>query len=97
MKALPELMLRKMCYLFHRGFVEARLLALQKKHEQGSDLADAFEIVPECLLDWNDESVALIRSYLEPYENKYGPLAFDYISVLDMDEASFMDLIGKYY
>ena len=96
MMALPDVMLRKMCYLFHRGFVEARLLALQKKHEQGSDLADAFEIVPECLLDWNEASVALIRSYLEPYENKYGPSAFDYISILDMDDASFMELFANH-
>jgi hypothetical protein len=96
MKRLPDVLLRKMCYIFHRGFVEARLLALQKKDEQAHDLADAFEVVPGCLPDWNEESLALVRSYLEPYEKKYGPLAFDYLSILDMDDASFMEMFGNY-
>ncbi len=63
---------RKLCQILHWGFVEARRLACVENHEQGRDLADAFEVIPSYLSDWNDESLGLIRSTLHQYQEKHG-------------------------
>jgi len=96
MKPIPEMMFRKICYILHRAFVQSRMLAGANRNEQAHDLADAFEVVPGCLPNWNDESLALVRSYIEPYQTKYGPSTFDYLAILDMDDASFMEMFANY-
>jgi hypothetical protein len=95
MKPMPDVLFRKLCYILHRGFVEARLLATHRP-QQAHDLADAFEVIPGHIPDWNDESLALIRSYLQTYQSKYGPSPFDYLSVLDMDDAEFMAVLSRF-
>ncbi len=69
MKPIPEVLFKKLCYILHRGFVEARLLATHKP-EQARDLADAFESTPAYLPNWNAERLALIRSHLSEYQDK---------------------------
>ncbi len=96
MQRIPDPLFRKLCFIFHRGFMESRNLARLKNDEQALDLADAFEVMPGYLPDWNGESLALIRSHLECYQNKYGGETFDYLSVLDMADEAFMATLSKY-
>jgi len=96
MKPIPETLFRKLCYIFHRGFVEARHLAMQKQADQARDLADAFEIMPGYLPDWNEDSLDLIRSHLHAYQDKYGKTSFDYLSVLDMDNDKFTEVLSRW-
>ena len=55
MKKMPDVLFNKLCYILHRGFVEARLLATHRRG-QARDLADAFEIIPGYLPNWNAAS-----------------------------------------
>jgi len=96
MRPVPEVLFRKLCYIFHRGFVEARLLALGKNDSQAADLADAFEILPGFLADWDEGNLGEIRSCLKTYQHKYERLSFDYLAILDMDNAQFMEFHSKW-
>ncbi len=96
MKKMPDVLFNKLCYILHRGFVEARLLATHRP-EQARDLADAFEIIPGYLPNWNAASLDLIRSHLHDYQDKYGPSPFDYLAALDMDDAEFMATLSGYH
>ncbi|MBM3994397.1 MAG: hypothetical protein FJ303_09635 [Planctomycetes bacterium] len=96
MKSIPEPLFRKLCFILHRGFVECRNLARVGNDEQAEDLADAFEVMPGYLLDWGDETLMLIRSHLESYQNKYGTDSFDYLAVLDMADEEFMATLANY-
>ena len=96
MPSVPEPLFRKLCFIFHRGFVESRKLARIGSDEQAHDLADAFEVMPGYLPDWDDESLGLIRSHLETYQKKYGAETFDYLTVLDMADEEFMATLSRY-
>jgi hypothetical protein len=96
MQSIPEALFRKLCYILHRGFVESRELARMKNDEQAHDLADTFEVMPGYLADWNDESLALIRSHLESYQSKHGRESFDYLGVLDMADEEFVATFAHY-
>jgi len=73
---------RRLLFILHRGFVEARLLALSERSQQLFDLADALETIPGCLEQWNEEDLEAIRFNLQNYQRKHGPRAFDYLSYL---------------
>jgi hypothetical protein len=73
----------KILFILHRGFVEARLLALAEKCEQLFDLADAMEVLPELLLQPQDENVERVREILTRYQEKYSNQCFDYLSYLE--------------
>lgn len=77
---------RRLLYIIHRGFVEARLLALGERHQQLFDLADALENLPCYLDDWNDEHMELIRFNLKTYQDKYPGISFDYLANLETGE-----------
>ena len=96
MTPMTDVLLRKVCYILHRGFVESRLLALQGKQQQLFDLADAFEPIAGFIPDWNEESLDVVRSNLRTYQSKYPPSTFDYLSVLEMDEQEFMGVLSHY-
>jgi hypothetical protein len=96
MQRIPEPLFRKLCFIFHRGFMESRKLARLQNDEQALDLADTFEVMPGYLPDWGDESLELIRSHLETYQNKYGAESFDFLAVLDMADEEFMATLSKY-
>lgn len=92
---LPDILFRKLCYIFHRGFVEARLLALNKLDQQAHDLADAFEFLPGFLPDWREANLDLIRSTLQTYQKKYAS-SFDYVGVLDMNNDAFIRILSNW-
>lgn len=62
---------RRLAYILHLGFVEARNLALTSGQEQIADLADALEILPRFMETCDDEGLKLIRSVLADYQNRY--------------------------
>ncbi len=76
---------RRLLYILHRGFVELRMLALNAKHQQAHDLADALEPVPGFLDDWRDEYLDLIRFNLRTYQTNYAGESFDYLAELDQN------------
>lgn len=96
MQSIPEPLFRKLCFIFHRGFVESRKLARLKNYGQALDLADTFEVMPGYLPDWRDESLDLIRSCLGTYQKKYRAETFDYLAVLDMADEDFKKTLAKY-
>ena len=96
MQTIPEPLFRKLCFIFHRGFMESRKLARLKNDEQALDLADTFEVMPGYLPDWNEGSLELIHNHLETYQNKYGSKTFDFLSVLDMADEEFMATLARY-
>jgi hypothetical protein len=95
MNAIPDVLFNKLCYILHRGFVEARNLATHRPR-QTHDLADAFETIPSYLQNWNGESLNLIRSTLRDYQEKYGPSPYDYLAILDMNDEEFMTTCSRY-
>ncbi len=87
MTKLDERLRRRVLYVLHRGWVEARLLAMAARHEQLADLADALEVVPGYLNDWNADSLESIKFNLRTYQGKYEHnQPFDYLSALEADE-----------
>ena len=80
----PELE-KKLLYILHRGFVEGRLLALGKKHQQLFDLTDAFEPIPLHMAKWTPTSLEEIKSLLQTYREKYPITSFSYLQFLDTD------------
>lgn len=92
-----ELLFKKLYYILHRSLVDARNAALAKDHAKVYDLADAFEILPGFMAQWEDGHLDLIRDILARYQAKYGAAAFDYLSILDMDEGHFLDVYGRGY
>jgi hypothetical protein len=79
-QAPPEI-LKRVLYVLHHGLTELRNRALQGD-AQAADLADALEILPGMLLDWNDERCEMARWVLNDYQSKYPGLAFDYFKYL---------------
>lgn len=73
---------RRMLFILHRAFVEARLLAQAGKTQQMHDLADALEPLPAWLASWKDEYLEEVRSNLGTYALKY-PDAFGYLDFID--------------
>jgi YD repeat-containing protein len=73
---------RRLLFILHRGFVEARLLAQAGKTQQVHDLADALEPLPGWIASWKDEYLEATRANLETYAAKY-PDAFEYLVFID--------------
>lgn len=79
----------KIRVILQRAFIEARNLALARNAVQCYDLADAFEVVP-VLLDGPEETcVADLERILSAYQRKYPDTAYDYLSILHMNDAAF--------
>jgi hypothetical protein len=87
MKPCPPELGRRLLYIVHRGFVEARLLALGQRYQQLFDLTDALENFTSYVDHWEDDHLQLIRLNLKTYQEKYaGVLTYDYLATLDVDE-----------
>jgi hypothetical protein len=83
MMGAPAKLTKRLLFILHRGLVEARNLALAKGTEQIADLADALEVLP-CLLDqWEDSHLELIRQILDNYDSKYPGRSFNLASYLE--------------
>ena len=77
---------KKVLFILHRGWVEARLLALADRTVQLYELADALEPVPGYLLRQPGDCLELLRLNLSVYENKYQGRCFEYLAILDRAE-----------
>ena len=87
-----QILTHKIHVILQRSLVEARNLALAKKCEQIFDLADTFEIMPSLLLRWEDSNLDLIQKILRNYQAKYKENAYDYLSILNMDDRMFEEV-----
>jgi hypothetical protein len=86
MKPCPPELVRRLLYIIHRGFVEARLLALGERHQQLFDLADALENFSSYVDHWEDDHLDMIRFNLKTYQDKYPGVSFDYLANLERDK-----------
>lgn len=85
MNTIPGDLQRRLLFLLHRAWVEARLLAIGQKTQQVQDLADAFEQLPGWLSAWQPEYLDHLRENLTLYRSKY-PESFEYIDFIDKHE-----------
>jgi hypothetical protein len=76
---------KRLLFILHRGWVEARELAALKKSEQLYDLADALHEIPACMSRWRAEDLDAIRLNLKTYCDKYPQSArrYQYLEFLD--------------
>lgn len=89
MVANQEILFQKLHVILQRSLVESRNLAMNRNCEQLYDLADTFEIVPTLMTRWKDEDLEVVRNSLCHYQSKYRQTAYDYLSILGMDDAEF--------
>lgn len=82
MKEPPDQIKLRLLFVLHRGFVEARLLAQANKDRQIFDLADALELIPGMLKNWQDGDLERIRFLLKTYQDKYPGGGFDFLGRL---------------
>jgi hypothetical protein len=85
-KANEDMILDRLLYVLHRGFVEARLLAAASKDRRLEDLADTMELLPCYMHRRNEEELEIIRFGLQRYQAKYHPPTFDYVGCLTGQE-----------
>jgi len=95
MARIDSLSLEKLHVIMHRGFVEARNLALAQRCQQLVDLTDTFEILPLLMNSRQGDSIDEIRSVLSNYQSKYTGSSYDYLSILDKDEDTFRKLYDQ--
>jgi len=76
---------KRLLFILHLGWVEARELARLKKAEQLYDLADALHPIPGYMSRWRPEYIEAIRFNLKTYCEKYPNAAkrFQYMEFLD--------------
>jgi hypothetical protein len=92
MSTTQAVLLQKLSIILQRGLVEVRNLALSQRCQQIYDLADTLEVLPPLLARWEDKHLAVVRDGLAHYQSKHKEAAYDYLSILDMDEAAFRDV-----
>jgi hypothetical protein len=73
----------------HRCLVQTRELALAGNKQQIFDLADTMEIFPDMMAQWEDDDLDRVGDVLADYQTKYPGTAYDYLAILNMDEAEF--------
>lgn len=77
---------KRLLFILHRGFSEARLLAQGDKCQQLFDLADAMEVLPKFVEACSEEDYELIRFVLKNYQDKYPENRFDHLAYLEQHE-----------
>jgi hypothetical protein len=60
------------------------------------DLADTFEILPPLMARWDARHLDTIRGALENYQARYKGAAYDYLSILDMDDREFQQVFQRW-
>ena len=73
---------KRLSYILHLGFVEARNLALASGNAQIAELADALEILPRFAENCTEDDLEMIRFVLKGYQDKYHS-AYNYPARLD--------------
>jgi len=76
----------RLLYILHRGLTEIRNLALDSGQGQIADLADALEILPGMVENWNDDKSEMAHFVLQNYQSKYPGRAYDYVGQLDRQQ-----------
>lgn len=75
---------KRLLFILHRSWQEARELALQNRSQQLHDLADAVHELPASMSRWKDEDLQMIRFNLQTYLDKYPESRrFQYVEFLD--------------
>ena len=74
---------RRLLFVLHRGWVEARLLAQSQRFQQLFDLADALEPLPAYMTRWEDHHLDSVRFNLKTYQEKYLGGSFEYLEFLE--------------
>jgi len=85
----PNTDLRKrLLFILHRGWVEARELAGLKESEQLYDLADALHEIPAYMTRWRAEDLEELRLNLKTYCDKHpnSGKRYQYLEFLDQFE-----------
>lgn len=79
---------KRLLFILHRGWVEARELAGLKKYEQLYDLADALHEIPAYMTRWRVENLEELRANLKAYCDKYpgSSKRYQYLEFLDRFE-----------
>jgi hypothetical protein len=85
---MDQQQLRRLLFILHRGWIEARELAQAGRSDQLYDLAEALHPIPAYMSRWRDEDLETIRLNLETYCKKYPGSAkrFQYLEFLDQWE-----------
>lgn len=71
MELTQEEIRKRLAYILHLGFVEARNLALAASQQQIADLADALELLPRFMESCSEDDLDMIRFVLKDYQTKY--------------------------
>jgi hypothetical protein len=90
MNAPSDITQQKLLIILQRCLVELRNLAIGEHCPQIHDLADTVEIIPALMMRWEDRHIHVISDALTVYQAKY-PGSYDYLSMLNMNEAAFQD------
>jgi hypothetical protein len=80
MNSTQEELARKLLYLMHLAFVEARALAQCTNNRQLEDLADTFEILPRFVEKCDQAGMESIRSALKKYQESYPHSPYNFLS-----------------
>ena len=92
---IPAVVQQKLLVILQRCFHELRNLAPTVTSQQVHDLADAVEILPALMLRWEEGNLEITRAALGVYQSKYAG-AYDYLSILNMDDAAFRSMFLEY-
>src|SRR5438552_9590304 len=85
----PAAVQSRLLRVLHRAFVQARNLALKGDCQQLYDLADTFELLPELMARWDETTLHWIRGILAEYEAGHPESGYEYLSLLDGEDAAF--------
>ena len=83
MNATEPCLRKRLQYILHWGFVEARILALDGRSEQIAELADAMEILPQYLDECDEDGLEMIRFVLQNYQSKFPLSNYSYLDILE--------------
>ena len=83
----PAAVQARLLRILHRAFVQARNLALAGDCRQSQDLTDTFEVLPELMSRWDDSALGRIRAILTEYEAGHPSCGYEYLSLLDGEDA----------
>jgi len=89
MKDLDPICHDKLLLIIHTACSEIRRFIQIGACQRVYDLADAIEFIPELMIRWRPESCEAIREAVRSYQAKYSGSGFDYLALLDMDQATF--------
>jgi hypothetical protein len=89
MKDIDTICHDKLLVILHTACSEIRRFIQIEHNQRAYDLADSVEFIPEQMLRWRPDCCQSIREALRSYQAKYTGNGFDYLALLDMDDAVF--------